>query len=155
MQKPRVRASSYVTRSGPAGVELLVFAYPTRPEAGHHVPGGGVDPGERPDDGAVREAIEETGISGALVHRGLVGTDLDHYGNGNPFIALYFHLETDEPRDAWTHTVIGDPAAWDTGLPVTCRFVPLTEAGPLLRTSWLDQSRYLHHLAVEDVSRAG
>ncbi|MEV0717835.1 NUDIX domain-containing protein [Asanoa sp. NPDC050611] len=135
-----------MTRTGPTGIELLVFNYPTRPDAGHHAPGGGVDPGERPDDGAVRETVEETGIAGTLRHAGVVGTELGHYTNGHPYIALYFHLVTDEPRDAWTHTMIGDPAAWDTGLTVACRFVPLADAGPLLRTSWLDQSRFLHHL---------
>ncbi|GAA1867804.1 NUDIX domain-containing protein [Asanoa iriomotensis] len=154
MKKPRVRASSYVTRTGPSGLELLVFHYPSRPDQGHHVPGGGVDPGERPDHGAVREAVEETGIAGTLTHAGLVGTELGHYTNGYPFIALYFHLTTDEPRNAWTHTMIGDPTAWDTGLPVACRFVPLADAGPLLRTSWLDQSRYLVHLA-PDLTASG
>ncbi|GIF50888.1 NUDIX domain-containing protein [Asanoa ferruginea] len=153
MKQPRVRASSYVTRSGPGGTELLVFHYPTKPREGHHVPGGGVDPGERPDHAAVRETVEETGIAGTLTHGGLLGADLGRYTNGNPFIGLYFHLLSDEPRDAWTHTMIGDPAAWDTGLPVACRFVPLASAGPLLRTSWLDQSRYLDHLAADPLPR--
>jgi 8-oxo-dGTP pyrophosphatase MutT (NUDIX family) len=137
-----------VTRGGPAGTELLVFHYPTKPRAGHHVAGGGVEPGERPDDAAIREAIEETGVAGTLTSAGLVGAELSHYTNGDPFVALYFHLLTDDPRDGWTHTMIGDPDAWDTGLPVSCRFVPLAEAGPLLRTSWLDQSRYLDLLRV-------
>lgn len=136
-----------MTRSGPGGLELLVFHYPSKPDHGYHVPGGGVDPGERPDHGAVREAIEETGVAGTLSPGGLLGAELGRYGNGHPFIGLYFHLHTDEPRDAWSHITIGDPEAWDTGVPVACRFVPLAEAGPLLRTSWLDQSRYLDHLA--------
>lgn len=142
-----------MTRSGPGGIELLVFHYPSKPQEGHHVPGGGVDPGERPDHAAVRETVEETGIGGTLTHAGLLGAELGHYGNGNPFIGLYFHLLSEEPRDAWTHTTIGDPAAWDTGVPVACRFVPLAEAGPLLRTSWLDQSRYLDHLAPDPLPR--
>jgi 8-oxo-dGTP pyrophosphatase MutT (NUDIX family) len=153
VKQPRVRASSYVTRSGPEGTELLVFHYPSKPQEGHHVPGGGVDPGERPDRAAVRETIEETGIDGTLTHAGLLGADLGKYGNGSPFIGLYFHLLTDEPRDFWTHTTIGDPAAWDTGVEVECRFVPLASAGPLLRTSWLDQSRYLDHLAPDPLPR--
>ncbi len=144
-----------MTRTGPDGLEVLVFHYPSRPDQGHHAPGGGVDPGERPDHAAVREAIEETGIAGTLTHAGMLGAELGHYGNGYPFIALYFHLVTDEPRDTWTHTTIGDPEAWDTGVPVVCRFVPLAEAGPLLRTSWLDQSRFLAHLATGGLSRTG
>ncbi|GIF75188.1 NUDIX domain-containing protein [Asanoa siamensis] len=155
MEKPRVRAASYVTRTGPTGPELLVFHYAELPDEGVHVPGGGVDEGERPDHGAVREVVEETGIAGPLTLAGLLGTEMGRYGNGSPFISLYFHLRTDEPRDAWTHTMIGDPAAWDTGLPVACRFVPLAEAGPLLRTSWLDQSRFLDHIAVPDLTPSG
>jgi len=146
MLKARVRASSYVTREGPAGLEILVFHYPGHPSAGHHAPGGGVEPGERPDDAAVREAVEETGVTGPLSVEGVVGVEEGRYRNRSRFIAVYFHVTTDDRRDAWTHTMIGDPGAWDTGLTVACRFVPLAEAGPLLRTSWLDQSRYLDRL---------
>ncbi|WP_127499904.1 NUDIX domain-containing protein [Actinoplanes solisilvae] len=62
----RIRATSYITRTTPWGPQLLVFDYSSRPEAGTHLPGSGVEPGERPDAAAIREAVEETGIIGDL-----------------------------------------------------------------------------------------
>jgi hypothetical protein len=56
---------------------------------------------------------------------------------------VYFHLTSDEPRNVWKHAVIGDDGAWDTGLDVSCRFVLLAEAVPLLRTSWHQQDEFL------------
>ncbi|MET8150444.1 NUDIX domain-containing protein [Actinoplanes sp. NPDC049668] len=139
----RVRAASYITRSGPRGRELLVFDYPSAPDAGTHLPGGGVEPGERPDAAALREAVEETGIRGGLELRGVVGVQQGTYNTGDPRISIYFHLATDEPRDAWTHTMVGDDGAWDTGLRIHCRFVPLAEAADLLRTSWHHQEEFV------------
>jgi 8-oxo-dGTP pyrophosphatase MutT (NUDIX family) len=139
----RVRATSYVTRAGQQGPEVLVFDYPTVPDAGTHLPGGGVEPGERPDTAAVREAVEETGVQGSLDLHGVVGVQQGTYNTGAPRISIYFHLVTDEPRNTWMHTMIGDDGAWDTGLQVHCRFVSLTEAAQLLQTSWHHQEEYI------------
>jgi 8-oxo-dGTP pyrophosphatase MutT (NUDIX family) len=144
--KARVRAASYITRAGQQGPELLVFRYPAAPEAGTHLPGGGIEPGERPDAAAIREAVEETGIQGHLDLHGVVGVQHGTYDTGDPCISIYFHLVTDEPRDAWTHTMIGDETAWDTGLQVHCHFAPLTEAVELLKTSWHNQAEYVDSL---------
>lgn len=144
----RIRATSYITRISPYGPQLLVFDYPTHPDAGTHLPGGGAEPGERPDTAAVREAVEETGITGHLEPCGVVGIQQGTYTNGSPYISIYFHFATDEPRDTWTHTMIGDDTAWDTGLVVNCRFIPLTDAAPLLRTSWIRMDEFLERLDV-------
>ncbi|GAA2648469.1 NUDIX domain-containing protein [Paractinoplanes durhamensis] len=140
----RIRATSYITRTTPHGPQLLVFDYPAQSEAGTQLPGGGVEPGERPDAAAIREAIEETGISGPLDLRGVVGVQQGTYDTGDPYISIYFHLSATEPRDTWTHIMIGDDTAWDTGLEVNCRFVPLTEAVPLLQTTWHRQDEFLN-----------
>lgn len=140
----RIRATSYVTRTAPEGPQVLVFDYPSEPEAGTHLPCGGVEPDERPDAAAIREVIEETGVTGHLELAGVVGVQQGNYDTGDPYISVYFHLTSDEPRDAWKHTTIGDDGAWDTGLEVSCRFVSLTEATPLLRTSWHRQDEFLH-----------
>lgn len=142
----RVRASSYVTRMHAGQHELLVFDYPTVPEAGTHLPGGGVEAGERPDDAAIREVIEETGISGTLALQGVVGVQQSRYDTGQPCINIYFHLRTNEHRGRWSHTMIGDPSAWDTGLQVTCRFVSLDDGAELLRTSWHRQEEFVRLL---------
>ena len=149
----RVRAVSYITRTGRQAPELLVFGYPTVPKAGTHLPGGGIELGERPDDAAIREAVEETGIQGSLDLHGVVGIQQGTYDTGDPCISIYFHLVTDEPRDAWTHTMIGDQGAWDTGLQVHCHFVSLTEAAELLRTSWHRQEEYVGSLFPNQVSQ--
>jgi 8-oxo-dGTP pyrophosphatase MutT (NUDIX family) len=142
----RIRATSYITRTTTQGPELLVFDYPAEPCAGTHLPGGGVEPGERPDAAAIREAIEETGIAGPLHLLGVVGVQQGKYDTGDPYVSIYFHLACDEPRDAWKHTMIGDDDAWDTGLEVSCRFVSLAEAPQLLRTSWHRLDEFLELL---------
>jgi ADP-ribose pyrophosphatase YjhB (NUDIX family) len=139
----RIRAASYVTRTTPNGLQLLVFDYPSQPEAGTHLPGGGAEPGERLDAAATREVIEETGITSHLGLAGVVGVQQGNYDTGDPYVSVYFHLTSNEARDAWKHTVIGDEDAWDTGLEVNCRFVPLAEAAPLLRTGWHRQDEFL------------
>ena len=147
----RVRAASYITRTGRQGPELLVFSYPTTPEAGTHLLGGGIEPGERPDAAAVRDAIEETGIQGNLELHGVVGIQQGTYDTGDPRISIYFStLITDEPRDAWTHTMIGDEGAWDTGLQVHYRrFAPLNEAAQPLRMSWHRQNEFVGALCFD------
>lgn len=139
----RVRAASYITGTGRQGPEPLVFSNPAAPEAGTHLPGGGIEPGERPDAATIREAVEETGVQGSLDLRGVVGVQQGTYGTGDPCISIYFHLVTDEARDDWVHTMIGDEDAWDTGLQVDCRFAPITEAARLLQTSWHEQAEYV------------
>ncbi|WP_309569841.1 NUDIX domain-containing protein [Deinococcus sp.] len=52
----RERALCYVVR----GVHLLVFEHPHVPVAGVQVPAGGVEPGETPEEAAVRELLEES-----------------------------------------------------------------------------------------------
>lgn len=47
--------------------------------------------------------------------------------------------------------MIGDDGAWDTGLEVSCRFVPLTDAAPLLRSSWHRQDEFLDLIDGSDV----
>jgi len=43
---------------------LLVFSHPDSPEAGIQVPGGTVEDGEAPEEAVMREATEETGLTG-------------------------------------------------------------------------------------------
>jgi 8-oxo-dGTP pyrophosphatase MutT (NUDIX family) len=147
----RVRATSYITRATAYGPELLVFEYPAVPEAAVQLPGGGVEPGERPDAAAIREAVEETGIAGCLQLRGVVGLQDSTYANGKPCLSVYFHLVTDEPRDEWQHLMVGDDDAWDTGLVVSCRFVSLSEADKLLSSSGYRQGEFLHFLDAEPI----
>ena len=53
---------AYILDTFAEGNRLLVFKHVDFPEAGIQVPGGSVEPGERIEAAAVREAREETGI---------------------------------------------------------------------------------------------
>ena len=51
---------TYIT----SGNALLVFRHPDFPEAGIQVPAGTIEEGEAPEAAALREAFEETGLTG-------------------------------------------------------------------------------------------
>ncbi|MGB3305682.1 MAG: NUDIX domain-containing protein [Thermomicrobiales bacterium] len=51
---------------------LLLVAHPDHPKAGVQMPAGTMEPGEAPEDAALREAREEAGLAG-LVIAGLLG----------------------------------------------------------------------------------
>ncbi len=58
-QKVVQKTMAYITR----GSSLLVFRHVDHPDAGIQVPGGSLEPGESPLSGALREALEETGLT--------------------------------------------------------------------------------------------
>ena len=65
------KVTAFVTRSTPAGDDLLLFEHP---HAGIQIPAGTVEAGEAPEDAVQREATEETGLDGLALRSGL-GTD--------------------------------------------------------------------------------
>ena len=126
-----LRAVAYVTR----GAELLVFH-----EGGDErlqVPAGRCDPGESLEATVHRELAEEVGVRARVVRE--VGVLTRERGSFGVYESHYFHCETDDPRDAWTHVVTGDGD--DAGLVVHCAFVPLR--GVQLVS---DHGEFLHEL---------
>ena len=53
------KVTCFITREGAQGTDLLLFEHP---HAGIQIPAGTVEPGETPEEAAVREAVEETGL---------------------------------------------------------------------------------------------
>lgn len=47
--------------------DIVLFEQPASPEAGIQVPGGTVEPDENLDEAVLREAVEETGLSGLAI----------------------------------------------------------------------------------------
>ena len=93
-----VTGSAIVT--GPRGVLLLKH----RRLGIWLQPGGHVDPGETPWDGAVREAAEETGMPVRLASPELVHVDVHLGGRGHTHLDLRYRVVVD------THGGDADPA---------------------------------------------
>jgi ADP-ribose pyrophosphatase YjhB (NUDIX family) len=103
------------------GNRLLVFRHPDAPEAGIQVPGGTVREGERPEDAAVREAFEETGL-GDLRLASCVGVfDQSLPERGETWRRHIYHLVCeDQPPSHWRHEET-DPADGSPG-PIAFEF---------------------------------
>ncbi|MFI6501235.1 NUDIX hydrolase [Nonomuraea typhae] len=73
MEQPRIRVSAYAMIT--AGDRLLLTrlseSSPIFEPGEWHLPGGGIDPGEQPEDALAREVREETGLD--LTSARLVG----------------------------------------------------------------------------------
>lgn len=100
--KTRHRAYAYVTHAN----RLLVFTHPLSPEAGIQVPAGTIGIGEEPAAAALREAQEETGLSGLRIVRflGQDSRDMRDCGSEERQYRWFFHIACDEtPPEKWSH----------------------------------------------------
>ena len=88
-RKHVAKALVYITQ----GDKLLVFKQPDSPEAGTQIPGGSVEPGEALEAAALREAQEETGLSGLVVQSYLGSAEYElKVDVGPPHLRHFFHL---------------------------------------------------------------
>ncbi len=100
--KTRHRAYAYIT----SGSRLLLFTQPGAPEAGIQVPAGTIGPGEKPEDAVMREAEEETGLTGLRYERFLVRDtrDMRDCGSDERQHRWFFHLTVEAPtEETWRH----------------------------------------------------
>jgi ADP-ribose pyrophosphatase YjhB (NUDIX family) len=90
------------------------------------LPGGGVEFGEHPEQAALRELTEETGLRGRIVE--LLGVDSVHRGDYHSVRIVY---RTDVEEGAIVHEPSGstDRAAWCTRTELDA--LPLIEMGKL------------------------
>ncbi len=92
---------AYITN----GQRLLVFRH-VAVDAGVQVPAGTLESGESPEDGALREAREETGLVGLTVRRSLGSRDYDMspYGTAEWHRRHYYHFEcSGDAPETWRH----------------------------------------------------
>ncbi|BDP40857.1 hypothetical protein DAETH_08260 [Deinococcus aetherius] len=119
----RERVLAYVTRRQD---EMLVFEHtPEYPDAGIQVPAGGLEPSETPEEAAVRETWEETGLG---LSEPVYLASWHWRRGGREEVWHFFHLSAppDTP-DAWAHRVTHGED--DAGLTSLCRFAPLGACG--------------------------
>jgi 8-oxo-dGTP pyrophosphatase MutT (NUDIX family) len=103
MKPPVVeKALAYVTQRD----RILLFRHPESPATGIQVPAGTIRPGESPQDAALREAEEETGLRGLRVQRYLGEAEFDArpYGRDERHHRHFYHLVYDgSSPESWLH----------------------------------------------------
>jgi 8-oxo-dGTP diphosphatase len=85
---------------------LLDFTQPDYPEAGTQVPGGTVEAGEDPDVAVLREAFEETSLTGLICEAflGVADYDMSEFGRDEIAHRHYDHLCCPgDPPETWRH----------------------------------------------------
>ena len=105
MKPTRDRVFTYITQ----GSRLLVIEYVDHSYADRQIPGGTIEPGESPEQAALREATEETGLSGLKIVSFLGSSirNLRSIGRNETITAWYFHLCTDDVTpERWRHTEV-------------------------------------------------
>lgn len=103
----RNRVFTYITQ----GSKLLVLDYVDHSYIEPQIPGGTIEPGESPEEAALREAEEETGLTGLKVisFLGSFNRDLRAIGRDETIKAWFFHLEAvDSTPQRWRHSEL-DP----------------------------------------------
>lgn len=105
--KTRHRAYAYIT----SGSRLLLFTQPGAPDAGIQVPAGTIEPGENPRDSVMREATEETGLTGLRYVRFLARDTMDMRFCGSDELQRrwFYHLSVEGPtKETWRHGEYGE-----------------------------------------------
>ena len=97
----RQRVFTYITRED----QLLILEYVDGRYLEPQIPGGTVKHGELPAQAALREAQEETGLTGLLSEvSGSFERDLTDIGRNESIVAWFFHLCTKESTPpSWRH----------------------------------------------------
>lgn len=123
--RERRKAVVYLT----SGDHMLVFTEPDYPEAGTQPPGGTINEGETPVEGATRELMEETGISVLPENLTEIGFQMYEYeadGVLHRHNRYFFHANVTEPVErTWTRMET-NPDGADHEILFSLYWTPLT-----------------------------
>jgi len=128
------KVAAIVTRAGAAGSEVLVFDHPLD-EGGImvQVPAGTIEPDEPPEQAAVRELLEETGIRAEIV--ALAGIRDEAWEGEQRRRWVYLLRAPAGLPDEW-------PSRCDCGAPTRCYWLPFDRADVAApQQPWLDMAR--------------
>jgi 8-oxo-dGTP pyrophosphatase MutT (NUDIX family) len=125
-QPEKQKVVCYIVRDG----QLLVFAHVDQPwdVSGLQVPAGSVQPEESPEDAALREATEETGLGGFRIVRklGEVTYDMAPYRPETQHRHV-FHLELDSVTPERWISQEDDPSDGSSPTRFECYWIPLRQ----------------------------
>jgi 8-oxo-dGTP pyrophosphatase MutT (NUDIX family) len=142
MIKPRQKVQCYITREHAGSMQVLVFEHLDYPSAGIQVPAGSIEQGEAPEQAALREAWEESGVQGLRVQRYLGNFRWRHVERDEDHERHVFHLEAPQPLpERWEHTV--SAGTEDKGLRFSYYWLDQTIAARVLSGN---QGEYLKYL---------
>lgn len=90
MKHIKYKAFAYITHQQ----RLLVFSHPYASEAGIQVPAGTIEAGETPEEAVLREAFEETGLTGLVLDTflGEQERDVTDFGRNEIHHRYFYHL---------------------------------------------------------------
>ncbi len=138
MVTTRDKVIAYITHMDSTNetTRLLVFSHPLAPEAGIQVPAGTVKLGESPEVAVLREAYEETGLSGLELVRylGERTIDMRPWDKDELHHRHFYHLRCPgTPPEHWQTTEL-DPDGTDDPGPIVFAFLwaPFPTAVPPL-----------------------
>ncbi len=119
----RNRVFTYITQ----GSKLLVLDYVDHSYLEPQIPGGTIEPGESPEEAALREAEEETGLTGLTIisFLGSFNKNLRAIGRDEIIKAWFFHLEAvDSTPQKWRHIEL-DPHDGTDPITFELHWVPM------------------------------
>lgn len=120
MKQVKYKAFAYITNRH----RLLLFRHVYIPEAGIQVPAGTIEAGESPQEAALREAIEETGLSDLAIDcfLGEQVRDMSEFVPGEINHRYFYHLRcSGQPPDSWQHEE-RDPSTGPEPMPLIYEF---------------------------------
>lgn len=136
---------------------LLLFRHVYYPEAGIQVPAGTLEAGELPEAGVMREAFEETGLSGLAIDcfLGEQVRDMSEFVPGEINYRYFYHLLCPgNPPDSWQHEEL-HPSTGPEPIPLIFEFfwAALPHGVPPLVADydWMIPELLKRHIQVSDL----